>query len=354
MENFMKVCAFTLCILLPSLAFSQLGIASYYGDEFHGRSTASGEKYDKTAFTAAHKEFPFGTMVRVTRLDTKQSVTVKVNDRGPYIKGRIVDLSKAAADKLDMVKEGHVEVKVEIVNGNTPAATTTVIANKAEELPTMTPTKKPTNTQATSATKVAASTIPQHNTTKQAVTTTPKKVVTTPKGNNTATTAKTKTATTAAAKPKVNTAKPAPKATPKPVAVSNTTKAATTAAASKNSGMAKMPPKKDIPVSYEIVKGTDYEKYDLYKVQVLRPEKKGFGVQVASLSVYENVLKKIADLQGKWFENVLIKVEESKEKKPIYKIILGPFPDQKTATSYKKSIKTKYKLNGFVVDLSKK
>jgi rare lipoprotein A len=93
----------------------EYGIASYYGDEFHGRKTASGEKYNKNELTCAHKTYPFGTKIRITRLDNKKSVIVKVNDRGPFIKGYIVDLSKKAALEIGMIEDGIVKVKVELV-----------------------------------------------------------------------------------------------------------------------------------------------------------------------------------------------------------------------------------------------
>ncbi len=91
------------------------GQASYYADKFHGRSTASGEKYDKTKLTAAHRSLPFGTRVRVTNLRNGQQVIVRINDRGPFVDGRIVDLSRAAAEQIGMVRDGVVKVKVEVL-----------------------------------------------------------------------------------------------------------------------------------------------------------------------------------------------------------------------------------------------
>ncbi len=95
--------------------FVQYGKATWYGGRFHGRRTASGEPFDQNALTAAHRRLPFGTLVRVTRLDTKQGVTVRINDRGPYGKGRIVDLSKAAAKKLGMLGRGVVKVRLRVL-----------------------------------------------------------------------------------------------------------------------------------------------------------------------------------------------------------------------------------------------
>ena len=92
-----------------------IGRASYYGKEFAGRLTASGEPFDPTELTAAHRTLPFGTRVRVTNLANGRSVVVRINDRGPYAHGRIIDVSRAAAEKLGMVHRGIVRVRVEYV-----------------------------------------------------------------------------------------------------------------------------------------------------------------------------------------------------------------------------------------------
>jgi len=89
------------------------GLASYYADRFHGRPTASGQPYDKAALTCAHRTAPFGARLRVTDLEGGRSVVVTVNDRGPHVAGRVVDLSRAAATRLDMLGRGLVRVRVE-------------------------------------------------------------------------------------------------------------------------------------------------------------------------------------------------------------------------------------------------
>ena len=91
------------------------GLASYYAHKFHGRTTASGEIYDEQKMTAAHRELPFGTRVRVTNLSNHMSVVLKVNDRGPFVDGRIIDVSWAAAKELDFIQAGVVRVRVEAV-----------------------------------------------------------------------------------------------------------------------------------------------------------------------------------------------------------------------------------------------
>lgn len=92
------------------------GMASYYGKDFHGRKTASGETFNMYDMTAAHKRLPFGTKVRVTNLKNGQSVVVRINDRGPFVHGRIIDLSYAAAKEIGLVEMGVTKVRLEVLN----------------------------------------------------------------------------------------------------------------------------------------------------------------------------------------------------------------------------------------------
>ncbi len=95
-----------------SADYRERGFASWYGEAFHGRSTANGETYDMYALSAAHKTLPIPTWVEVTRLDTGERIIVRVNDRGPFVDGRIIDLSYAAAQELDMIEAGTARVEV--------------------------------------------------------------------------------------------------------------------------------------------------------------------------------------------------------------------------------------------------
>ena len=120
MKTYRLILAAFLCaILLPLQAASaadvQEGEASFYADSLQGNKTASGEPYDKNALTAAHRSLPFGTKVKVTYLKTGQSVTVLINDRGPHVKGRIIDLSGAAAAEVGLKEAGHGKVRLEVV-----------------------------------------------------------------------------------------------------------------------------------------------------------------------------------------------------------------------------------------------
>ena len=92
-----------------------IGVASFYGTKFNGRRTASGEKFDNSALTAAHLSLPFGSLVKVTNVRNGKAVVVRINDRGPHVKGRIIDLSKAAAKKIGIGHAGTARVSLEVL-----------------------------------------------------------------------------------------------------------------------------------------------------------------------------------------------------------------------------------------------
>ena len=295
--------AITLLFLIPVFFMSvntlnaqeeEFGLASYYSDDYHGRPTAYGDYYDKDKLTAAHKKYPYGTKIKVTRLDNNKSVTVTVTDKGPYIKGRVVDLSRRAADNIGLVADGVAQVKVELVSkSNRQAEVASTNVRKEPVRPSGYEFTDP-RVEETKAREVAA--------------------------------VKRETATTSTT-PATETAK-SPAAAPATAA----TKAAATG-----------------EIKFKLVQ-QDYNQYGLYKIVLQKPEKRGFGVQIASLSSYENVLKQVADLQGKWFDNILISAEKNGAA-PVYKVILGPFVDEKTAENYQSSLGKKYKIKGFVVNL---
>ena len=108
---------------------SSRGVASWYGPGFHGKLSASGEPFDMWAMTAAHKTLPFGTMVRVQSQETGRSVTVRINDRGPFVKGRIIDLSYGAAKELRIVGKGTEPVTLHVLNP--PGSSRTASLKKA-------------------------------------------------------------------------------------------------------------------------------------------------------------------------------------------------------------------------------
>lgn len=107
---------FLFFLSVPLVAQIQTGKASFYADKFEGVETASGQKYRHNKLTAAHKTLPFGTVVRVTNLENDKSVEVTINDRGPYVEDRIIDLSKEAAERLGFVNKGLADVRLEVVD----------------------------------------------------------------------------------------------------------------------------------------------------------------------------------------------------------------------------------------------
>ena len=113
--------AVSACTVLPKgqadldVSMKERGIASWYGEDFHGWLTANGETYDMEAFTAAHRTLPLGTRVLVTNIENGKQVRVRINDRGPYLYGRVLDLSLAGARELDMVDSGVAAVQIEVV-----------------------------------------------------------------------------------------------------------------------------------------------------------------------------------------------------------------------------------------------
>lgn len=121
-------CAFSVLLALLALTLTAVaaddeeGLASWYGEPYHGRVAASGEVYDMEELTAAHRTLPFNTTVKVHRLDTGASVVVRINDRGPIPDDRIIDLSKAAARKLGMLEPGIVPVALQVVKNVAAAA----------------------------------------------------------------------------------------------------------------------------------------------------------------------------------------------------------------------------------------
>lgn len=111
-----------LATLLPASLAAEEGLASWYGGHFQGRQTANGEIFDTNQLTAAHKSLPFGTIVQVTHQESGRTVQVRINDRGPFVAGRIIDLSRAAADAIGLTAQGVAPVKLTIVQpGSGPA-----------------------------------------------------------------------------------------------------------------------------------------------------------------------------------------------------------------------------------------
>lgn len=242
----------------------EFGKANLYADSLHGRKTSSGEKYDKTELTAAHKSLPFGTKVKVTRLDNKKSVVVRINDRGPFKEGYIIELSRRAAEEVDLDQDKTASVRVEVV---------------------------PDTDSKTTASKAAAA-------------------------------AKAKSGGS------FDPSRPAQYST---TGATTATKGAKTKEEIKENG-----------------KNTE-----LYKVAMERSSKAGFGVQVSTLYDADNVLPIITKLQKQFPGKVMVNVErDNANDLSAYRVIIGPFADEKTATAQQKTVARKGYKQSFVVDLS--
>ncbi|MEO6038173.1 MAG: septal ring lytic transglycosylase RlpA family protein [Saprospiraceae bacterium] len=286
----------SVCLGLSSFILNraeEFGKAGYYADALQGRKTASGEKYDKNVLTCAHKTYAFGTKLRVTRLDNKKSVIVRVNDRGPYTEGFVVDLSRAAAEEINLIKAGRANVKVEVVEPEkssiteVPAARVPTAAASVERV-----TPKPTMAAGTSA-----------------------------KPRTQLLKARQKGAPAAAKPVTYSTEDPVPATSGKP-------KAATADA--------------NAPKTSE-----------LYKINLQKSLKTGFGIQVSTMYDADNVLPIVTKLQGKYPGKVLVSVEHDEANdQSTYRIILGPFPTRKAAEAQQKTVERKGNKGCFVVDLS--
>jgi len=123
LHKLLTLTIFAICVSTPTLASARLqvgqtqkGMASYYHDSLQGNRTASGDVYKKGILSAAHKSLPLGTKVRVTKLSNGKSIVLKINDRGPFVKGRIIDLSRRAARELGMIQSGLAKVEIEVLS----------------------------------------------------------------------------------------------------------------------------------------------------------------------------------------------------------------------------------------------
>ncbi|WP_223486271.1 septal ring lytic transglycosylase RlpA family protein [Pseudomonas sp. A-RE-19] len=96
--------------------YDKTGVASYYGAKHHGKRTASGERFNQHGLTAAHRQLPFGTRVKITNLNNDRSCVVRINDRGPYSRGRLIDVSREAAEQLGMLRSGTAQVRVQALD----------------------------------------------------------------------------------------------------------------------------------------------------------------------------------------------------------------------------------------------
>lgn len=293
----------------PLLAQNEeLGLASFYSDDFHGRSTAYGDVYNKNELTCAHKRYGYGTMLRVTNLDNQESVVVKVIDKGPFIKGRVVDLSRRAAELLGFADKGTARVRVEPVSKarvDTPEP-----ATEAEGTPDApTPSLREPDDQPRS--YEDAELDPRRNPLAEEET------------------------------------EEASASTPAQATTSSTTSERTTETRPQTTVTSSQPAK-----TRNALIGRSDLADGVYRIVLEKPAAGNYAVQVASFSNLDNVLQRVAELQEKWFENILISTETTDDGK-IYRVLLGPFSEQKAAQHYQESLMSRYKIRGFVTTLAK-
>lgn len=254
------------------LAFAQQaqeGMASIIQDGFNGQETRYGVRYDPRELTCAHNLHPFGALLKVTNLDNKRSVTVRVIDEGPFIKGRIIDLSRRAGELLGMKSGDETLVRVELVR----RPNTQTQAKAVPDSPSTSPSPSSSN--------VAA--------------------------------------------PSPSVQKPAP------VMVANQAT--------------------EVPKP-KLVRNTP-SKQGIYQIIPRSPEAQGWGVQIGSVSNPEYVFEEMANLQAKNFDNILLCVEKEDTEPTSYKLILGPFYSEAQARQYQATLKSRHKINGFVVNLQR-
>lgn len=313
---------FLMCVLLlPFTLWGQAvgttgtGLASYFSNEFHGSTTKYGEVYNRNDLVAAHKTYPYNSRVRVTNLDNNQQVTVRIVDQGPFIQGRIIEVSYRAAELLGMLDSKTAKVHIELLsNGDAVAAVAAGDApatRLADQTPRVSPPPPPTSgviapPSNTSPAPPPAEEIPAPSTAERVV------------------------------------SAPAP-------AINDRANSPEEAAAVAEENKGKKEALTYAPVQNKMMTKGKFGT-GLYKVEIREPGSGTHGVQIASLSTLESAMQEVAKLQAKWFEDILINCVET-DGKMSYKIILGPHESQAAASSYARQLLKKHKIKGFVVTL---
>jgi rare lipoprotein A len=348
----------------------EIGIANYYGDQFHGSKTASEEIYDKDQLTAAHKTLPYGTVVRVTVLATGASVDVRINDRGPFVKGRVITLSRKAAETLNIFKEEAPQVKLEVVQkSEAPVKPAAVVSDKPlinDNPVANNPVDKAADkaiADKAAADKAAADKMVADK--KAADKAAADKIVADKKAADKLADRKAadkladRKAADKIASEKALTDKAA--ADKKDLAT-NKTKSAIIKPTEKTGNQPTTKPATNAPTTTRpsaepalnfVKEAGKMSQGHLYKMQVLQMEEVGFGVQIAAYSDYEGVFDQLSILQENHFKGGLVYVDEVNGKN-YYKVIVGPFFTREEAASYCNSLRKKNNMkDAFVVDLDK-
>lgn len=372
---------FFLCTTIISYASkTEYGLASVYSDEFKNSATASGETYNPTKHTAAHKSLPFGSIIKVTNMDTGKSVMVKINDRGPFIRGYVIELSSAAAKILQM-KDNGAKVKLEIEKeGTYPEDSELKEDTYVEEVSPFDGDKKEIPTE--------------YNLDSNPFSDNEEKKSEKKKDDIKETKAPIKEENGSLATINENGFKVhdlykvstfVPKSSGYGVQVgtyNNLQNVLKATALLQENWFSNILLTREVDgdvLTYKVIIGPfeqrssadSYKKNaakkgvtgfvvavqpsktkEVYQIKAVRPAKEGYAVQIMNLTDADNVILEVEKLKKQWFKNILINVTPGAKKgNQEYKILLGPFPKRETADSYKDNLKKK-NLTGFVVDLS--
>lgn len=291
---------------------TEFGRASYYSDAYAGSETSFGEKYDPTKLTAAHRRFPYNSRVRVTHIGNNRSVVVRIIDEGPLIRGRIIELSRRAAEQLQMTQASTADVKIELLEipGQRPL-------NESESIVSPQPRSASNSGSTQRPTSYDNALPPERDRLREVVVTarTTEDRTTTPRS---------------------------PRNTLTGTGGNRTTTA--------NTRSSNRPSWDRDPDTYPQV-GKKFEEYGVYKIEIREPTGGNYGVQVASLSSYESALQAIADYQERYFDNILVSIDPGPTGKK-FRIILGPFESESSAQRYKADLKKRYRVDGFTVRLT--
>ncbi|MEM6395305.1 MAG: RlpA-like double-psi beta-barrel domain-containing protein [Bacteroidota bacterium] len=302
-------------LLLASLAGSlqaqtigdiEIGLAKVFDSKYQGSETAYGVSFNNSAMVGAHKLYPYNAVVTVENQENNRKVSVKIVDKGPYHAGHIIQLSQAAANQLGMTKLEDNRVKITLVSMPGESSLTTLNDR----------TDRPRPSETTSTTTPPAAPTPSS-----------RQPAPDTYGSSTA---------------RINTdQRPATEVSTRETSTTDRATSPTPAPAQKN---------KTIKSENQPVTQGQFGP-GLYQLQLNKGPGTGFGVQVASISSLENAMDKVIELQGQWFDNIMVR-KVGTGPLSTYKIILGPWPTREAADSYKSDLKRRYKVDGFVVPLN--
>jgi len=374
----MKLLLLTVLMVVSSLALNaqEYGLASFYSDTYQGKPTAYGETYDKNKMTAAHKRHPLGTMLRVTREDNGKSVVVRVNDKGPFLPGRIVELSKAAAEKIGLLRDGVTRVRVEVVRkGEASAAEPSSPAPAAvqEDPSPPAPSRQAAASEQTEPTPPAPKPEPPQPAKSKQEDNSHYGLYKIAAAKETFTGYGVQVASmkdylsvlrkiTELEKQYFDNihlsvergpGRPLYKVLLGPF--SSKEQAGRYAQNMRDkyqiNGFVIQPESLSEEEAPSAGSGLPSGLYGIYKLSAAKKDLSGYGVQVASLTDYANVLRQVGRLDRKYFDNIYLGVLPGADG-PVYKVVLAPFASKDQAARYVENMQEKYQVQGFVLDLA--